>query len=350
MENAAASRPPPDELSRWALSVMMPGRAQPLPDLSIVAGDASNRRYFRASIGGVSYILVDSPPATEKNEAFLAARDLLAGAGVRVPALHAADLEQGYLVLEDLGDQLLLAQLRSGSGGEPYRESMELLLQIGAIDIHGLSLPAYDEALLGEELSRFPAWFVQALLEQSLDTSEERLLAAAFDTLVASALEQPRVVVHRDFHSRNLMPQPGGGLGVIDFQDAVVGPVTYDLVSLLRDCYICWPPEQVQQWALSYRKLLDSSGLPGAVEADRFLRWFDLMGLQRHIKVLGTFARLYLRDGKSAYLDDLPLVIHYVQEIAGKYAGEEPLLGEFQRWFADRLSPAIARQGWSVAR
>jgi len=350
VEISADSSAPPGDLASWALSILTPGSAEPVPPLTTVAGDASNRRYFRAMFGGLSYVLVDSPPATEKNQAFLAVRELFAGAGVRVPALYAADLERGYMVLEDLGDQLLLEQLRAGAGAEPYTESLDLLLRMRAIDVHGLSLPAYDEALLREELGRFPAWFVQALLEQSLDASEERLLAAVFDILVSSALEQPTVVVHRDFHSRNLMPQPGGGLGVIDFQDAVVGPVTYDLVSLLRDCYIQWPPEQVEQWALSYRGQLHRSGLPGVVAPEHFLRWFDLMGLQRHIKVLGTFARLYLRDGKSTYLADLPLVIHYVQEIAHRYAGEEPLLGEFQQWFAARLSPVIAGQSWSAAR
>jgi len=145
------------------------------------------------------------------------------------------------------------------------------------------------------------------------------------------------------------MPQADDSLGVIDFQDAVLGPVTYDLVSLLRDCYIRWPAAQVERWALAYRQLLEARGLPGAVEADRFLRWFDLMGLQRHIKVLGTFARLYLRDGKPAYLRDLPLVIHYVREIAGRYAGQEPAIAELQRWFDQRLAPLIARQDWSVA-
>jgi aminoglycoside/choline kinase family phosphotransferase len=343
------SRPPPAELLNWALSVLAPGAASPRPELSVVAGDASNRRYFRTRIGGTSYILVDAPPATEKNQAFLAVRELLAGAGVRVPALHAANLERGYLALEDLGDRLLLASLQAGAGDEPYRGAMELLLQIAAIDTSSVALPAYDEALLLEELGRFPAWFVDALLGEPLGADEETLLAAIFDKLVASALEQPRVVVHRDFHSRNLMPQDDGSLGLIDFQDAVLGPVTYDLVSLLRDCYIQWPPARVQQWVSTYRGLLLARGLPGAADPGRFQRWFDLMGLQRHIKVLGTFARLYLRDGKPAYLDDLPLVIHYVQEISARYAGEDPVFAEFQRWFDARLSPLIGRQAWSVS-
>lgn len=342
-------RPPPDELLNWALSVLAPDAAGPRPELSVVAGDASNRRYFRTGIGGSSYILVDAPPATEKNQAFLTVRELLAQAGVKVPSLHAANLEKGYLALEDLGDRLLLPCLQAGAGDAPYCGAMELLLQIAAIDTGKLALPVYDETLLREELGRFPTWFVDALLGQSLAADEEQLLAATFDTLVSSALEQPRVLVHRDFHSRNLMPQDDGSLGVIDFQDAVLGPVTYDLVSLLRDCYIQWPAARVQQWVSSYRQLLQARGLPGAVDQDRFQRWFDLMGLQRHIKVLGTFARLYLRDGKPGYLADLPLVIRYVQEVSGKYVGEDPVFAEFRHWFDARLSPLIARQDWSVA-
>jgi aminoglycoside/choline kinase family phosphotransferase len=320
-----------------------------MPELTVVAGDASNRRYFRAEVEGISRILVDSPPATEKNAAFLAVRELLAGAGVRVPALRAADLERGYLILEDLGNRLLLAELDANSADESYHTAMDVLLQIAVLDTSTMQLFTYDEALLAEELGRFPAWFAEGLLGQTLDDSERALLQNCFERLIASALEQPRVLVHRDFHSRNLMPQPDGGLGVIDFQDAVLGPVTYDPVSLLRDCYVQWPPQQVEGWALDYRGKLAARGLPGG-EADdtTFLRWFDLMGLQRHIKVLGTFARLYLRDGKPAYLDDLPLVVCYVLEIATKYAESEPDIAAFHQWFERKLSPVIARQDWSA--
>jgi aminoglycoside/choline kinase family phosphotransferase len=332
----------------WALSVLAPGGAQALPALTAVAGDASNRRYFRAVLGGSSYVLVEAPPATEKNAAFIAVREVLAAAGVKVPALYAADVARGFLLLEDLGDRLLLGELDAGSVDERYREVMALLLRIAAIDIRTVSLPVYDQDLLSEELGRFPAWFVDALLGHSPGADERSLLEATFARLIASALEQPRVLVHRDFHSRNLMPQAGGGLAVIDFQDAVLGPVTYDLVSLLRDCYIRWPQARVRGWALAYRDMLQAGGLCQGVDAPRFLRWFDLMGLQRHIKVLGTFARLYLRDGKPAYLNDLPLVVRYVREIAGRYAGQDPVLGEFQQWFESRLSPLIARQDWSA--
>jgi len=334
----------------WALSSLGLSSGDQRPSLTPVAGDASNRRYYRAILAGTSYILVDSPPATEKNEAFLAVRQVLAGAGVTVPALHAVDVARGYLLLQDLGDRLLLDELGADTVDEQYGSAMRVLSRIAALDTGGMAMPAYDAQLLGEELSRFPTWFVEALLGWVPAADERAMLEALFDTLVASALEQPRVLVHRDFHSRNLMPQADGSLGVIDFQDAVLGPVTYDLVSLLRDCYIQWPPEQVRGWALGYRRLLGPGCLPADVSEVRFLRWFDLMGLQRHIKVLGTFARLALRDDKPAYLDDLPLVIHYVREIAGRYAVQEPVFAAFQQWFDHRLSPLIARQPWSAVQ
>jgi aminoglycoside/choline kinase family phosphotransferase len=314
----------------------------------VVAGDASNRRYFRAGLGARSYILVDAPPATEKNQAFLAVREMLAGAGVKVPALYGADLERGFLVLEDLGDRLLLNELAADSVDDWYGLAMGVLGQVATLNVANLELPAYDASLLAEELSRFPEWFAEALLGYSLADDERVLLDKVFALLRDSALEQPRVLVHRDFHSRNLMPQADGQLGVIDFQDAVLGPVSYDLVSLLRDCYIHWPEERVRGWALAYRRQLQSQGLLPGVNAARFLRWFDLMGLQRHIKVLGTFARLYLRDDKPSYLADLPLVIQYVLEISARYGAEEPLLAGFHRWFEDGLTPLIADQPWSA--
>ena len=293
---------------------------------------------------------MDAPPTTEKNEAFLAIRDLLANAGVRVPAVVAADLGRGYLILEDLGNRLLLAELEAGTADTQYRCAMDVLLNMAEVDANTIHLECYDGALLAEELGRFPEWFAEALLGQVLEDGERILLQACFDRLIASALEQPRVLVHRDFHSRNLMPQADGSLGVIDFQDAVLGPVVYDLASLLRDCYIQWPRSQVECWALAYRDQLAARGLPGGnVDDATFLRWFDLIGLQRHIKVLGTFARLYLRDGKPGYLDDLPLVTRYVLETAARYAKSEPEIAAFCRWFERKLSPVIARQSWSGA-
>jgi aminoglycoside/choline kinase family phosphotransferase len=312
-----------------------------------VAGDASSRRYFRFEHNAQTYVVVDAPPGTEKNDEFLAVQRLLCAAGVRVPALLGAGLEQGFLLLEDLGDRLLLPELDDDSVDDYYRSASDLLLHLAQIDCAGTGLPVYDRVLLEEELGRVPEWFVAGLLGHEPVEAERALCAAVAEKLVASALEQPRVLVHRDFHSRNLMLVDTGELALIDFQDAVCGPVTYDPVSLLRDCYIRWPRERVRQWALDYRRRLESAGLLRGVPEVQYLRWFDWMGLQRHIKVLGTFARLYLRDGKSGYLRDLPLVIAYVLEVLRAYGGQEPLFAEMEAWFGDVLGPRIARQDWS---
>jgi aminoglycoside/choline kinase family phosphotransferase len=340
-------RPIPDALLPWALSALGLPDSSALPELAIVAGDASNRRYFRFVLDQCSYVLAEAPPTTEKNAAFIAVRQLLATAGVRVPTLYAADLERGFLLLEDLGDQLLLPALDADTANDYYTTAFDVLAQMAAVDGTNTGLSDYDRSLLAEELSRFPVWFVQELLGYRPDAAEQALFDAFFTQLIESALEQPRVMVHRDFHSRNLMLHKDGGLAVIDFQDAVLGPVTYDPVSLLRDCYIQWPDQRVDEWALCYRDLLCSRGLLADIEDALFQRWFDWMGLQRHIKVLGTFARLYLRDGKPSYLEDLPLVILYVQKIVDRYASETPVFAQFGDWFSRQLSPLIKSQDWS---
>lgn len=343
-------RPTPQDLLPWALSALeIPSVAAP-STLSVIAGDASPRRYFRLALPSGNYVVVDAPPATEKNEAFVGVARLLASAGVKVPAVLAVDFERGYLLLEDLGDQLLLPLLDGDSVDALYAQAFAALAKMAAANTTGSGLGDYDVALLSEELGRFQAWFVRELLGYAPGEDELAQLDRLSARLVESALQQPRVLVHRDFHSRNLMLADGGELAVIDFQDAVVGPITYDLVSLLRDCYIHWPASQVRGWALAYHELLSARGLVADLDQQQFLRWFDWMGLQRHLKVLGTFARLYLRDGKAAYLDDLPLVIHYVVEISAKYAHEEPTFAEFSEWFTRCLSPLIAQQSWGATQ
>lgn len=330
------------------MSQLAPPEIGEQPVLQLVAGDASNRRYFRLQTGARSYIVAEAPPATEKNEAFLAVRDALATLSVRVPEVLAVDLQRGYLLLEDLGDQLLLPLLNADTVDEHYAQACSILLLTANAADANQGLPRYDRALLDEELSRFVIWFVEALLGHAPAEAELSLIAGLSEKLIASALEQPLVLVHRDFHSRNLMPQPDGQLAVIDFQDAVAGPVTYDLASLLRDCYIQWPAQRVNAWALAHRDELHREGLLQQVGDEQFLTWFDWMGLQRHIKVLGTFARLYLRDGKSAYLADLPLVITYVREILHKYADREAEFAAFSEWFDGSLLPLIKQQSWGA--
>jgi len=340
----------PEALLPWAMSVLGVPVGDPLPHLAVVAGDASNRRYFRFEVASQSYVLAESPPSTEKNEAFLRVDALLDRAAVKVPSVLGADLDRGFLLLEDLGDQLLWPALNTVSVDNYYTLAFDVLAKMAAVNTDNTGLAPYDRTLLGEELSRFQQWFVHELLGYTPNPSEQALLDTVFERLISSALEQPPVMVHRDFHSRNLMLIGSDGLAVIDFQDAVVGPITYDLVSLLRDCYIEWPIERVQAWVRNYRDRLCSQGLLTDTDETLFLRWFDWMGLQRHIKVLGTFSRLYLRDGKSAYLDDLPLVVQYVLQIADQYAEEEPIFADFSAWFSQCLSPLIMTQSWSKNR
>jgi aminoglycoside/choline kinase family phosphotransferase len=334
------------DLQDWAVARL--GLERQTCRCAPVSGDASPRRYYRLVTAGASYILVHAPPATEKNVEFLAVRELLERAGVTVPVLHAADLERGFLLLGDLGDRLLLDALCDDTVDACYGAAFELLLRMGAIDPGDPAFPAYDHSLLSEELARFPQWFVQSLLDQPWDAAAQAAWEPLAAALVDSALEQPTVLVHRDFHSRNLMPQADGTLAVIDFQDAVIGPITYDLVSLLRDCYIRWPSQQVRDWALAYRRRLLAAERLAGVDEQQFLTWFDLMGLQRHIKVLGTFARLYLRDGKPAYLDDLPRVVDYVREILARHASQSDAICNFAAWFDAALLPAIGRQSRSA--
>ncbi|MEH6591059.1 MAG: phosphotransferase [Halioglobus sp.] len=339
-------RPIPDDLLPWVMSNLpeFSGRSS---EFKVIAGDASNRRYFRLRLDGRTFIVAEAPPATEKNIEFVALQQLLDGAGVRVPKIYAVDIPRGYLLLEDLGDQVLLPALNSDTVGRYYRQAFQPLMAMAQADTASAGLGHYDSALLGEELSRFDQWFVGELLDYTLNDSELSILSRLGTKLVANALEQPQVLVHRDFHSRNLMLLAGDELAVIDFQDAVVGPVTYDLVSMLKDCYIVWPDSQVEQWALEYRDAAVTAGIIAKVDDALFIRWFDWMGLERHIKVLGTFARLYLRDGKAAYLDDLPMVIAYTRATLSRYAAAEPVFAEFRDWFEDTLIPLIEAQPWS---
>ena len=340
---------PPEDLLPWALATLGTPSEHHRIQLEPVAGDASNRRYFRLLLDGCSYIIAVAPPATEKNAEFLAVREMLEGACVTMPTLYGADLQRGYLLLGDLGQRMLLPELDDDTVDACYQSAFKVLHQLAAIDPADPGWPIYDKALLGEELDRFPRWFVHSLLGYEMPPAESVVWQAFARLMVDSALAQPRVLVHRDFHSRNLMPQPDGSLGVIDFQDAVVGPITYDLVSLLRDCYIRWPASRVEDWACSYHQQLCREGLLDGVSREQFLRWFDWMGMQRHIKVLGTFARLSLRDDKQSYLADLPLVVAYVEEMLAKYRGSEPAIEAFANWFQGRLGPMIRQQTWNSA-
>lgn len=301
--------------------------------LEPASADASFRSYWRTVHDGRSWIVMDSPPALEDPAPWLAIGDRLAAVGLHVPEVRAKDLSQGFLLIEDLGAQLYLPCLNDDSVEALYGDAMDALLRMQCdTDVEGM-LP-YDRAFLQRELEIMPEWLLGRHLGCAPDRDEQGVIDAAFRVLLDSALEQPRCFVHRDFHSRNLLVVDDNNPGIIDFQGALLGPITYDLASLLRDCYIVWERERVEAWAESYRLRLESARLIGAtVDHGRFMRWFDLIGLQRHIKVLGIFCRLGYRDGKPGYLDDLPRVYDYVIDVAGRY----PELADFVALLARRI-------------
>jgi len=306
--------------------------------LEPASADASFRRYFRAWLaGGGTRVVMDAPPDKEDVAPFLQVAALLAGCGVHVPQVHAADVTRGLVLLEDLGSEPYLARLRAGDDADLlYRDALEALLRIQVQGREAAGqLPPYDRIVLTRELALMPQWFCERHLQLTLDDADRGVLADSFEFLTVGALAQPLVLVHRDYHSRNLMYLPSGNPGVIDFQDALAGAVGYDLVSLLKDCYIDWPRARVEQWVSGYRARLGSeSALAGSSERE-FLRWFDLAGLQRHIKVLGIFARLWYRDGKNGYLPDLPRTLGYVLDGACRF----PELRALEQWLRRRVLP-----------
>jgi aminoglycoside/choline kinase family phosphotransferase len=312
---------------------------QPI-QLQSLGSDASFRRYFRYRQPSL-WLAVDAPPATEDTGQFLAIAKLISAQGVRCPQIAAADPELGFLLVEDFGDRLFLRELTADNTNALYQQAMHNLLLLQQIPDTPL-IPRYDRELLHRELGIFSEWFVHNLLGHSLSSEEHQWLDSIFAQLEDNALNQPQSFVHRDYHSRNLMLLDDDSMAVIDFQGALWGGITYDLVSLLRDCYRRWPASQVKTWALDYRWQAIAAGVIPAVSEPEFLRWFDWIGLQRHIKVLGIFARLSLRDGKQAYLNDLPLVIRYTLEVAEQY----PELAAFSDWFKQTLLPLAQQQSW----
>lgn len=298
------------------------------------SADASFRRYWRVSAGANSYIVMDAPPERESIDAWLDIAGRLRRAGLNAPEVFAADRAHGLVLMSDLGSTTLLDALNPHTVDALYGQALAALAQMQrAADTRGL--PDYDRARLQEELALFSEWFLTRHLGLTIDAGSEALIARTNAALIDAALEQPTTFVHRDYHSRNLMHLAGSAPGIIDFQDAVRGPLTYDLVSLLRDCYIRWPQDQVRAWAEAHRKTLTEAGLLQADPAT-FQRWFDLMGLQRHLKVLGIFSRLWYRDGKQGYLAELPRVLDYVLDVAGAHAQTRGFADWLRAQTADR--------------
>jgi aminoglycoside/choline kinase family phosphotransferase len=298
-----------------------------LPEtLRPASSDASFRRYFRVDGSDkATYIVMDAPPPQEDVRPFIHVANVFGEAGVSVPRILEQDVERGFLLLTDLGSATYLNQLNNDSAHKLYMDAIDSLVLIQTRSKPDV-LPEYDRALLLRELMLFPDWYIGKHLNARLTDAQTAELMKVFDLLLANNLAQGQVYVHRDYHSRNLMVMSQGNPGILDFQDAVYGPVTYDLVSLLRDAYIQWDEEMVLDWAIRYWEKAKRAGLPVNPDVDAFYRDFEFMGLQRHIKVLGIFARLYHRDGKDAYLNDMPLVMEYTRNAARRYKEMAPLV------------------------
>lgn len=338
MRSMTSPDPRREALARWVVRDL----GLPLERLEIASADASFRRYFRAFLaGGATRIVMDAPPQHEDTAPYLKIARLMRELGVHVPAIDAVQGEQGFILLEDLGNTMYLGALRETARATAlYGAALETLAELQLRGQAVLeSLAPYDAPVWQRELHLMPEWFCARHLGLTLSAEEQSLIAETFDFLIAECLAQPRVFVHRDYHSRNLMVLARGGPGVIDFQDALAGPVAYDLVSLLKDCYIAWPRAAVEFWVRQYRDLLCARGGRSLVGAStqEFLRGFDLVGVQRHIKVLGIFARLCWRDGKRGYLDDLPLTLDYLRDTCARH----PSLQAFGAWLEQRIVPRL---------
>lgn len=323
-------------LEKWLATVLgeAPGPLRP------VSSDASARRYWRLDHRGGTLVAVDAPPPQEDVGRFVELARAFRAIGLNTPEVHALSAPDGFLLLGDLGERSYYQHLDAANADQLYADAIAALVVMQTAG-PTTGLPHYDGAFLRRELGLFSEWLLEGLLSVPRTAAMETMLARAFDVLVEHALAQPRVCVHRDYHSRNLMvtgAQLGANPGILDFQDAVVGPVTYDLVSLLKDCYIDWPRDRVEDWASGYFDLAVRSGILRTAEEPHFLNWFDLMGVQRHLKAAGIFARLALRDGKPGYLADLPRTLGYVVDVASRH----PALGDLGELIATTVLPRLA--------
>ncbi|HYX63302.1 MAG TPA: phosphotransferase [Burkholderiales bacterium] len=308
-------------LERWLARQLAGARFALAP----ASEDASFRRYFRATLDdGSTYVVMDAPPDKEDCRPFVHVARLLEGAGVHAPRIHAQDLQSGFLLLGDLGTRTYLEALDEANATALFTDAIDALVRWQLATRPG-ELPPYDEALLRREMSLFPEWYIARHRRLALNEAQREALEQVFRLLVSSALAQPSVYVHRDYMPRNLMlsePNPG----VLDFQDAVLGPITYDVVSLFRDAFLSWDEERVLDWSVRYWEKAKRAGLPVDADFGEFWRALEWMGLQRHLKVLGIFARINYRDGKPKYLGDTPRFIAYARAVAKRYSALAPLL------------------------
>ena len=328
-------------LTNWTQQVLREVLHAELGRLEPASADASFRRYFRVFTDHGSHIVMDAPPTHEDCRPWLHVARLFRAAGANTPEILAENLEEGFLLISDLGSTTYLSALDEGSADQLYRDANTALVNIQLASRDG-ELPPYDQALLRRELDLFPDWYLTKHLGVELDADQRQVMEDAFQRILANNLAQPRVYVHRDWHSRNLMLTELGNPGVIDFQDAVYGPITYDLASIYKDAYIRWDEERVLDWTVRYWEAARKAGLPVHADFGDFYRDFEWMGVQRHIKVLGIFARLCHRDGKDGYLKDMPLVMDYLRRACQRYNG----LGDFLR-LLDQIEGKAAAVGYT---
>lgn len=318
-----------------------------------IKNDASFRQYYRCTINGSSYVVMDAPPDKENILQFLKITNIFGQTDILVPEIIAYDLEQGFMVLSDFGDTwlltMLLTTLKNATQAQTstqistqistwYHSAIDSLIQIQKISSDGLEVPFFNADHIKLELSYFSEWFVSKLLKLSLSQAQLEIIHKTQNLLIQSATDEPQVMIHRDYHSRNLMVLQNQTLGIIDYQDAMIGPMSYDLASLLKDCYIVWPKAQIESWLQYYYKKISSERLMSSSFSD-FKKSFELIGLQRHLKVLGVFSRLNLRDNKPHYLDDIPRIIQYVVSVISEY----PELSGFHDLFVQDIIPAFAQ-------
>lgn len=317
-------------LKNWLREVMQ----TPDFELKPASEDASFRSYHRLFLQDKSFIVMDAPPPEEDCKPFVQISKTLLASGINVPVIHHMDLEQGFLVLDDFGDTLYLGELNSNSVDRLYSDAIKSLVTMqsktGTDDI-----PVYNEALLRREMGLFTEWLLAKHLQIDLSNEETVAINTVFSLLVDNAIQQPQAFVHRDFHSRNLMITETNNPGVIDYQDAVHGPISYDLVSLLKDCYIKWPKQDINRWVEFYLQQLSESRTE--IDRQQFQRWFDLMGVQRHLKASGIFARLSLRDGKHHFLNDVPRTLSYIVDLKKDYEELSALCALIEKKVLPRL-------------
>ncbi|WP_163369638.1 aminoglycoside phosphotransferase family protein [Endozoicomonas acroporae] len=332
-----------EQLAQWVVSVLSGGQGPAFDHGNLDAGasmplqaigsDAGFRKYYRVKTPQRTLVAVDAPPATEDTRTFVEIASHWRAGGVHVPEVFAVDYEHGFMLQEDLGDTPMQVLLQGSAADQHYPQLLDTLLTVQQQLPD--NLPPYDEKLIRLELSLYPQWFLGALM--GFDAEDSHImqpLTGLFSSLVSTFLDQPKGTVHRDYHSRNLMLAPDGSIGVIDFQGALHGPLLYDVVSLLRDCYIAWPEEKIDRWFSSF---IARHPMLADYDQEQLKTWFDLTGLQRHLKCLGIFSRLWLRDGKPGYLNDIPRTLGYVVSICQRY----PQCKAHAEWLQKGVEPLV---------